>query len=1674
MNQMEQRSLWLGASLAAGVSLLFLLFLILAWPTTALASEAVTFAFWDFQDATTTPTIDLAGNAEANSGPGLTGPTFPQGTGGSGTFAWSHSNWSQTGSIDTGKYIEFKVDLTSYGHIEFSFYGNRSGTGPQTFEIHYSVDDETFIQIPGTVTNIPTTGWEHYAFDFGAGTPVDDAIAGQSEVQFRIYGYDAGGAGGTWRVDEATFIANEILPGLYLAKGGDAYGYAGEELVYEVSLQNTSAFTLTNVTLTDTLPISVTYLADSSGVIPANPMGNTYVWDLGELPPTSTTTIYLTVTTDANITPNTVLTNTASVAGLMDGDPVGDETVWPVAFPPIVTIYEIQEVPDPGEDDASPLVGQTVWTEGVVTAAPGEVDGSGVLVIQDAAGGPWSGIVVDGDFAGLSIERGDQLRVLGVVIESFGLTRLNSQQVMVLGQATMPEPEILTTADFPEQDAGLSEQWEGVLVEFQDALVTELLSFGEWRFNDSSGIARADDEGSITYQPAVGDRYEYIRGIGWYSFNNYKIQPRNDDDIELFVPELNVTKVGPQAGFVGEELAYSLTLVNSGIVTATNVVLTDSLPISATYVTAVPTPTHIMTGTLVWELGEMAPNLTATIYLTLSSDSDIPGGTIVTNEAFLDSDELAEPVVSIAQTTLYEIVPIADARAGSNGEIFALEGQVTAANSTWNNAPEWAFQDASGGIAAFFIADPPIALGDHVRMIATRGSFFNQEQMVEPVYYFDVLSAGPPIEPITYTTGEVASGVSEGWLVYTEGIVGNMPANCGSAYNITLNDGSGAASVRIEAATGINLCNLGLQNGDMLGVTGFSTQHQTTYQVKPRSVNDLNLFIDAPVVVSTIPTNNATNVLTDTLITIQFNEPVTVTNDWFGVQCHVSGVVAAGSSPAGPSDSYTITPDDPFIYGEICHVTILADEVSNDQAINMFSDYRFSFTVGPAPTFGVCDDPAIPIHFIQGSGLTTPIFGTTVVVEAVVVGSYQGSGQFNGFFLQERDDRVDDDPMTSEGIFVFGPSLQTVSPGELVRVRGTATEFNNLTQVASVTDLAVCGDGFSVTPAEMTLPVDDLMEWEAVEGMLVSFTHDLYVTEHFNLGRFGEVHLSVNDRLWNPTNIVPPGAPALALQDLNDRSRIILDDGLNIQNPDPVIYPYPKLTYTNTLRAGALVHDLIGVVDFRANSYRIQPIDIVEFSNTADRPYEMDEIGGAIRVAGYNVLNYFTTLDTGAPICGPEQNMGCRGANTEFEFERQRTKIINAILAMDADIVGLIEMENHHADEALLDLVAGINNFAGETIYDYIDTGVIGTDAIKLAFIYKPATVTPVGDYAILDSSVDPRFLDEKNRPVLIQTFAENSTGERFTLAVNHLKSKGSPCDDVGDPDMGDGQGNCNATRTEAAAALVDYLAADPTDSGSDRFLIIGDINSYAMEDPIMTILEAGYVNLLREYYGDQAYTYVFNGQFGNLDYGLASMGILPFVTGATAWHINADEPRVLDYNVEFKSPGQIIEWYSPEPFRSSDHDPIIVGLSFPTVTILSPEDGEAFVSEDGAAVAVPVVITTTDFTIPDDGHWHLILNGDDAGPVMDYETSVHLPPGVYTITAELHTPEHTPLAISDSVTITVEQAEAPVYQLYLPLIVRPEANTAAPPANNPWAGLIVSLPMLFIGLSYTIKRNGR
>jgi predicted extracellular nuclease len=594
------------------------------------------------------------------------------------------------------------------------------------------------------------------------------------------------------------------------------------------------------------------------------------------------------------------------------------------------------------------------------------------------------------------------------------------------------------------------------------------------------------------------------------------------------------------------------------------------------------------------------------------------------------------------------------------------------------------------------------------------------------------------------------------------------------------------------------------------------------------------------------------------------------------------------------------------------------------------------------------------IHEVQGNGASSPLVGQTVIVEGIVVGDFQDglsgtNGDFNGFHIQEEDADADADPLTSEGIFVFDGNspIVNVAIGDLVRVQGAVSEFSGLTEITSFTGVTVLSSGNPLpTAATLSLPVTAVSDFEAYEGMLVTFPQALYISEYFNFDRFGEIVLT-SERHLTPTAEFEPGPDSMQAAADFLLDKITLDDGRSNQNPDPAIHPNGSaFDLTNLFRGGDTVANVTGIMDFAFSLYRIQPTQGADYTATNPRPTTPEDVGGSVKVAAMNTLNFFLTLDTttsdtGPGPCGGNQNLDCRGAdaNQPLEFTRQRDKLLAALTGLNADVVGLNELENTPGVDPLGDptngVVAGLNATFGPGTYSYIDTGVIGTDAIRVGLIYKPATVVPVGSFAILDSTVDPRFIDTKSRPALAQTFEEVATGERFTVVVNHLKSKGSDCNDVGDPDTGDGSGNCNLTRKAAAEALVDWLATDPTGSGDSDFLIMGDLNSYDKEDPIDAI-KAGsddtsgtgddYTDLVFQFQGEDAYSYVFDGQLGYLDHALASSSLVGQITGVADWHINADEADLIDYDTSFKlAPQDAI--YAPDAYRSSDHDPVLVGL---------------------------------------------------------------------------------------------------------------------------------------------------
>jgi predicted extracellular nuclease len=596
-------------------------------------------------------------------------------------------------------------------------------------------------------------------------------------------------------------------------------------------------------------------------------------------------------------------------------------------------------------------------------------------------------------------------------------------------------------------------------------------------------------------------------------------------------------------------------------------------------------------------------------------------------------------------------------------------------------------------------------------------------------------------------------------------------------------------------------------------------------------------------------------------------------------------------------------------------------------------------TATSTPT-NACGDPATPIYTIQGSGTASPADGQVRTIEGVVVGDYQGATSQNGFNVQEI--TGDGNPATSDGIFVFAPSAPAVSVGDVVRVTGTVDEYFDLTEITSVTQTTLCGTATVPTPVAITLPVAAIADLERYEGMYVVFPQELSVTEVFGVGRYGEVGLSVNGRRFQPTNYVEPGAPANAEQSLNDRSRILLDDASNVQNPAVVPYLAPD----NTLRPNDTTDVLTGTLSYGFNFYRVYPTETVTFTRDNPRDTVPADVGGTVKVASFNVLNYFTTIDNGSN--------GARGADSAIEFQRQRTKIVEAMVGLDADILGLIEIENNQT--AIDDLVATLN-ISSTTPYTIAPSlpGTIGTDAIKVAIIYRPSAATPVGTAQVDNDPIN-------DRPTVAQTFEVN--GQVFTVVINHFKSKGCGGATGADTDQGDGQSCYNFTRTLQAQQLITFTNQIATNVGDDDFVLIGDFNSYAMEDPIDVLEGAGYLSLSKELLPEEErYSYIFFGQSGELDHGFVNDDFLTDVDGFTVWHINSDEPPDLDYNDDVltsgEGPGDFNQpyLYQPNAFRSSDHDPLLIGLDLqPTSVTFFPDNIP--VTEANTTVTVTVQLT--------------------------------------------------------------------------------------------------------------------
>ena len=459
------------------------------------------------------------------------------------------------------------------------------------------------------------------------------------------------------------------------------------------------------------------------------------------------------------------------------------------------------------------------------------------------------------------------------------------------------------------------------------------------------------------------------------------------------------------------------------------------------------------------------------------------------------------------------------------------------------------------------------------------------------------------------------------------------------------------------------------------------------------------------------------------------------------------------------------------------------------------------------------------------------------------------------------------------------------------------------------------------------------VDWNSMVGKEVSVTGDLVVIDTYDLARRGQVVVA-RDRLFVPTSKIDPNdkdasatsyeggnnvAKVVGAQKFNDKATITLDDGSSDQNIFPPTL-FPNLGKTHpTVRVGSVINGVTGKLTKDGNKLLLVPNSPLQWT-PGERPQRPDVGKADITVSSFNVLNFFTTIDNG--------KNNARGADTDSELQRQEAKIVSAIVALDADVIGLMELENNLESEQRL--VAALNKEVGSETYkgcglpDGFASAPGGDNAIRVGIIYRADRVDLVGGVSMIN---DESF-DVARVPV-VQTFKPKTAGKSFTVIVNHFKSKGgSSRADVANKNKGDGQGAYNAKRRDESLAICDFISALKQDD--PRVLVIGDLNAYWQEDPIDAMRAKGLVDLREQFEkeggaaGAEAhYSYIYRGQSGSLDHAMATGSLAKDVTGIATWHINADEPRFTDYNQEY-NPKSL---YEANPFRSSDHDPVLIGI---------------------------------------------------------------------------------------------------------------------------------------------------
>ena len=714
---------------------------------------------------------------------------------------------------------------------------------------------------------------------------------------------------------------------------------------------------------------------------------------------------------------------------------------------------------------------------------------------------------------------------------------------------------------------------------------------------------------------------------------------------------------------------------------------------------------------------------------------------------------------------------------------------------------------------------------------------------------------------------------------------------------------------------------------------------------------------------------------------------------------------SAGGIAVAAAGALILTPLSP--------VPSLATPADDNEVINevyTHGDNVEGATPASEPTEQQTPEPAnniVSIEEIQGTGPASTMVGQTVTTRGEVTAVYPAGG-FNGAYIQFNGTN----PNASDAIFIYSKDFaKQFQIGDFVEVTGKVGEYLGRGATTSSTQISPTSfkkidrpEGVeAITPLELESAPNTEEGREALEGMLLKITKPHTVTDNYGTNRYGTVMLTTQDKpLRQPSDVYHPWNnpnEIAALEAANKASIIALDDGqstdyTNFKHPNHLI-PVPYLNVNDPLRVGSTVTIKKPVIlDFRFqwNYQPTEPVNVKGGSDNTDQwieitnnerpaaPGDFSKAGANLTLTSFNVLNYFTDLGEneqgckayrdreGKPVTANYCNV--RGAYSKAAFERQQAKIVAAINELDSSIVGLEEIETsskfgHDRDESLKALVQELNKAAGSEKWAFVPSPKsvpADEDVIRLAYIYQPAEVTPVGDSSILTGS--EWFTGYAREPLAQEWQAVDEAqpvGTKFVTVVNHFKSKGSLATKF-ENDVDEWQGNNNLLRIAQAQEVTNWVAKE---YAGKPVILLGDLNSYSKEDPILTIEEAGYTSVA-DMFNIQNASYLFGARVGSLDHGLANDLAKDLVVGADVWDVNAMEPLAFEYS-RYNYNVKADHLFDLTPYRSSDHNPLKMGLKTfeKTPEPTEPEPSEPTVPSETPDEGTVVTPTAPEFINP-------------------------------------------------------------------------------------------------------------